>query len=444
MIGFAGLSFGLPWLLLGLLALPAIWWLLRVTPPAPRRVMFPPFRLLLGLSAPQETPARTPLWLLLLRILAAALIIVAFAEPTIGQRGKALGQGPLVLFIDNDWAAAQQWKNRDAALSQALADASSAGRAVAIVSTASAAAPVVSLLAAGEAERAARALVPQSYEPDRLRAARAVAAMRFAARPEIVWLSDDIDRSDAAKVAATLSAVGDLTILGDPSAATPLALTADRNDPTGFAVDIARADEAGERSGTVEALGEHDEGLAAAAFRFAPGASVTTAHITLPLEVRNETRRIAVNGVDSAGTLRLLGTSARRLAVGIVTASNLETQQPLLAGVFYLKRALAPYADVHDGSIAEEIARNDSVLFLADYGALTKDDHDRVANFVANGGVLIRFAGGRMTADVDDLVPVKLRVGGRYLGGALAWSEPRSWPPSPIRARSAASPFRRK
>ena len=30
--------------------LPAIWWLLRVTPPLPRRVVFPPLRLLLGLA----------------------------------------------------------------------------------------------------------------------------------------------------------------------------------------------------------------------------------------------------------------------------------------------------------------------------------------------------------------------------------------------------------
>ena len=74
---FSGLSFGVPWILAGLAILPVVYWLLRVTPPAPRRVVFPPLRLLFGLEAPQETPARTPLWLLLLRLLAAALVIVA-------------------------------------------------------------------------------------------------------------------------------------------------------------------------------------------------------------------------------------------------------------------------------------------------------------------------------------------------------------------------------
>src|SRR5580704_7844574 len=184
---FAGLSFGVPWILAALVALPVIWWLLRVTPPAPRRVVFPPFRLLLGLEAPQETPARTPWWLLLLRLIAAAIIIVAFAEPMIGRATKGVARGPLVLFVDNDWAAAQMWRNRDAAISEALADAANTGRAVAIVPTASVSKPLVSLLDAGEAEREARALQPQAYEPNRQRAADAVAAAHFSGRPEILW-----------------------------------------------------------------------------------------------------------------------------------------------------------------------------------------------------------------------------------------------------------------
>ena len=163
MSAFGGLSFGAPWVLGALVLLPAIWWLLRVTPPAPRRVVFPPFRLLLGLAAPQETPARTPLWLLALRLAVAALVVVALAEPTVGRQATAVGQGPLVLFVDNDWMAAHAWKDRDAAISDALASAARADRAVAIIPTATASAPLVTLLDAGEAERDARALVPQAF-----------------------------------------------------------------------------------------------------------------------------------------------------------------------------------------------------------------------------------------------------------------------------------------
>lgn len=76
------LSFAEPWLLMGLLSLPALWWLLRVMPPRPRRIDFPPTRLLFDIAPKEETPSRTPWWLTLLRLLAAALVILAAAGPT--------------------------------------------------------------------------------------------------------------------------------------------------------------------------------------------------------------------------------------------------------------------------------------------------------------------------------------------------------------------------
>ncbi|MEC7538018.1 MAG: BatA domain-containing protein, partial [Pseudomonadota bacterium] len=50
MFGLGSFGFANPWLLTALLLLPLIWWLLRITPPAPREVLFPAIRLLFGLN----------------------------------------------------------------------------------------------------------------------------------------------------------------------------------------------------------------------------------------------------------------------------------------------------------------------------------------------------------------------------------------------------------
>src|SRR5579863_7901725 len=101
LIGFAS-----PWLLVGLAVLPALWFLLRVTPPAPKRIPFPPLRLLLGLNPREETPARTPLWLILMRMALVALIVLALAHPLLNP-GVGVGQGgPIVIAVDNGWSAA--------------------------------------------------------------------------------------------------------------------------------------------------------------------------------------------------------------------------------------------------------------------------------------------------------------------------------------------------
>ena len=107
--------FAAPWLLLALAGLPVLWWLLRVSPPAPRTEVFPAVRLLVGLPSTEETPARTPWWLLALRLLAAGLVIVGLAQPVLRAGGELAGAGRVLLVVDDGWAAAADWPRRMAA-----------------------------------------------------------------------------------------------------------------------------------------------------------------------------------------------------------------------------------------------------------------------------------------------------------------------------------------
>ena len=128
--------FAAPWVLLALPALPLLWWLLRVTPPAPRSESFPAIRLLMGLHAREETPARTPWWLLLLRMVAATLVILALARPVLDAGSTLAGSGPVLLVVDNGWASAGDWLHRMQAANTVLDRAERAGRQVALLATA--------------------------------------------------------------------------------------------------------------------------------------------------------------------------------------------------------------------------------------------------------------------------------------------------------------------
>ena len=55
MIAGLPLAFAEPLVLFGLLSLPMLWWLLRLIPPHPRRIDFPPTRLLFELAPKEET-----------------------------------------------------------------------------------------------------------------------------------------------------------------------------------------------------------------------------------------------------------------------------------------------------------------------------------------------------------------------------------------------------
>jgi hypothetical protein len=61
MFGWLPIAFSAPLVLAGLAALPVLWLLLRVTPPRPRAIAFPPLPLIKDLVPERETPRRTPL-----------------------------------------------------------------------------------------------------------------------------------------------------------------------------------------------------------------------------------------------------------------------------------------------------------------------------------------------------------------------------------------------
>ena len=423
------ISFGVPWILAGLVVLPAIWFLLHVTPPVPKRVVFPPLRLLLGLRNEEQTPAGTPWWLMLLRLIAAAAVIVALAEPQIGRTLTLTGSGPLILFVDNGWTAAPGWGARAGLVREAVDSAARANRPVAIVTTADR--PDADLLDAGRAARAAQALVPRPWLASRKEALAALQKIHPGTPAEILWLSDGVDDGLAAPTAQSLKRLGSVRLFVSGG---PLAVTGASNSAAGFDIALLRTGSEDVVEGVVAALGEQGQTLGTAPFHFDDGKTKTTAKIAIPLEMRNQTARVEIAGQNSAGAVHLFDRGTPRRAAGLV--SGAAGEEPLLSGAYYLERALAPYADLRQGAISDLLARNVSVLILADVGKIAGADHDKVAKFVEDGGLLIRFAGDHTASGSDDLVPVTLRAGGRTLGSTLSWASPQH-----LAAFPDASPF---
>lgn len=432
---FSGFFFSAPWVLTGLIVLPLVWYLLRVTPPRPKRIVFPPVKLLAGLNGEEQTPAGTPWWLMAIRLTAAACLIIALSGPQIGRaldlRGSA--DRPLLLFVDNGWTAAHNWSAHADLARQAVRLAETQKRPVALIATADRFDS--SLLDAGSALRVAESLRPRPWLTGRDRALQAVAAMKLK-NAEVLWLSDGIDDGQATRTAAALKKNGTLSVYRDRPADAPLAVTDVANGSDGFTVTLLRAGVTGSRQGRLGAYGAEGELLGDAAFVFADGQNRIEVRMNMPAQMRGKTERVAVEGERSAAGVYLFDRGSPKRSVGIVTTAGASDSEPLLSGPYYLKKALRPYADLVEGSVETVLTRRVSVLILADIGKLTGSERDSVAKFVENGGLLLRFASDRLTEGCDDLTPVPLRSGGRSLGGTLTWAAPQHLAPFP-----AISPF---
>ena len=429
MLALGSLAFVSPWLLVALAGLPIIWWLLRVTPPAPRRIPFPAIRLLLGLVPREETPARTPIWLILLRMALAALVILAVAHPLLNPQARLASSGPIILVVDDGWAAARDWPARQSALIDLLGEADREDRQVVLVTTAPTASdePSAALtpMRAADARAAIESLQPKPWLVNRRAALVRLEELSLPNANSAIWLSDGIAAGGGEEEFATyLVKQGSLRYLAAPSAEAPLMLAAGDANAQDVAVVLRSLPTSAPRLYQVRASGEDGRLLARQRATIEPGAKAADVRLALPSELRNRISRIEIEGDQSASSVLLIDERWRRRPVGIVAAANTKAQ-PLLGQNYYIERALGPFSEIRRGSAADLLKRELAVLIFSDTGPDSPAEEAAIGKWIEGGGLLLRFAGPHLAEQGDHLLPVRLRHGGgRTIGGALSWERP--------------------
>ena len=448
MLSVGSISFLAPWILAGLAALPVLWWLLRAIPPSPKLQLFAGVRLLLGLEDREKQTDKTPWWLLLLRCLAIAAALIGFAQPVVNPSERlGAGSGTLLVLMDQGWASAPDWDDRIAMAQAVLAEADEAGRDVILWPLAETESPPITT-ASGALVRL-QSLLPSPWEPDHTIIAETIEAADWDIS-EAIWFSDGLAREGTEDLLGMLASSSPLRVVQPQQTAHALApprfangqLVAEvigASDPSGAQViAYAEAEGGGERRIAVadaEPVESGDPKRAEARF-------------DLPTELAATVTRIVLADRASAGGAAFSDSAIRHVSVGLVAADQGHEIATLTSALHYLEKALAPWAEPRKNEINDAVAAAPAAIILADHGDLPSGHREALTEWVEGGGLLIRFAGPRLasaigaqgfgTAQADDpLLPVRLRRGGRVLGGALAWSTPRALGPF-----SSESPFK--
>lgn len=438
----SALTFATPLALAGLLLLPVIWWLLRFTPPRPETVRFPAIRLLLGLRNREEQPDKTPWWLLLLRLALAALVIIGVSQPLYAPgRIGAVTKTPVLLVVDDSWAAAKDWNQRREVMAEILDNAAAAGAPVTLATTTPELRPqALEPKAAAELKPRAAAIAPRAFDPDRLGLLqRLETAFGKQDALRVIWLADGIDDGKAKDFAAGLQklANGRATVeaILPSGSQLPLALATPGFEGGQIRVTVLRPPGGAAQTVPVVATAGNGRSFGEVTVSIAAGATSASGAIELPVELRNEVGRIAIKDERNAAAVFLMDDRWRRKTVGLMSGTTAEMSEPLLAPLYYVSRALDPYAQVSQpdstAALKNLLDQGLSMLVLADIGVLPGEQQEMIARWVENGGVLLRFAGPRFAGAQDSLVPVTLREGDRSLGSALSWETPQPMQPFP-------------
>ncbi|PIB26077.1 LytTR family transcriptional regulator [Amylibacter kogurei] len=440
---FGAIAFLSPWLLIAGLALPILIWLLRAIPPAPIRQRFPGITLLLGLRDKDTTPDRTPWWLLLLRALAIGAAILAFAEPVLNPSDRVAGRGPLLIGMDASWASAQSWNLRKEKLENLLNEAEQDNRPVMVVKWTDT--PTSDFengfSAASNWTDRLQSFHPNAWEPEY---AQWMDAIPNLDANQIIWFSDGLERENRAAFLDQLADLADVSIVQSETnvlALSPITVQDGALNTTitrihTDAIDDVRLSAIGpDPTGITRKLGSVD-------VTFDAGNAQSTGVVELPIELRNRVTQVSIDDVNSAGSVVLGDDSLRRRKVALFGNDRASEASALLSELHYLRNALQPTTEVIETELSEALVVNPEVIVFADIGELNELETQEIQTWIEQGGTLLRFAGPNLISsgigqsENHPLLPVRLRSGGRSVGGAMSWGEPRK-----LQEFSKESPF---
>lgn len=422
-----------PYLLLFLLVLPALWWLVRAIPPQPRQQRFPSLILLRTLSPVRQDAARTPLWLLLLRIAALALLVLAFSRPLYIPRQNTQTPQKLILILDNDWSAIPHWEERKQnALALGEATLRSGGHVTLLLNTPDSDGHMPRPFR--PADRTAlhqflTGLSPHPWPADRQALARQIQELT----PElhdttIIALSDGIAQT------------------GDDALRTALHAAQNTDDIRWPRCDLIRLSIRQSRQLTAQAETLPDcpkQTLRLLDMRLEKDGHFTTqTNSTLPTGIwqalpdLNYADAFSLPSVPGPAGMVLLPGKAEQHRVGLLRTSGDDT--PLTGSNFYLTRAIQAITPYQEGSLDSLLPRHPDIIIATD-GTLSDTSLRDMLGWVRKGGILIRFAGPDlahqsqqgMKEDEAALLPVPLLSGMRQLGGPMSWGNPQKLAPFP-------------
>ncbi len=447
--GRAGMTLGVlgfvtPWLLVGLVALPLLWLILRAIPPAPVRRLFPGVVLLLGLQDQDSVTDRTPWWLLLLRMLLVAAAIIGLAGPVLNPNPaeEADAQGQLLLVFDGSWAGGSDWTQRLAHAQSVLDTASRTGRKVALLRL-STPEPVVFQSAATLRSRlSAMGPMPWLLTPQMVENARS----HLPAPPyQTQWYSDGVDYPGKPDLITDLQSAGDLRVFETDLPRYGMLPVEMRDGVLHLSARRTRTVQDAQISAVLQGrdpVGNRAQ-LARVPLNFSVGQATAKAEIILPAELQTRMTHAELEIGRSAGSVALADDGLRRREVALVLDRDGHEGLELLSPLHYLRQALSPNTDLIEGAVGDLLPANPDVVVMADTAKIASADQAELLKWVGKGGMLIRFAGPRLAAsDVsrtseDPLLPVRLRAGGRMIGGAMSWGAPKALAPF-----AQDSPFR--
>ncbi|MGE4313219.1 MAG: DUF4159 domain-containing protein [Pseudobdellovibrionaceae bacterium] len=426
------LSFANPWFLAAFLILPVLYFLLRVLPPPPKHVRLATAHFLSNLTTPSRTSSKTPWWILLLRLLILALVILAFAGPYRQGSLRSLDETPLLLIIDNSWGASKNWS--DIAQKADSVIQSAAAQNIALIVALTTPLPgktTVEVRGPSEPNTLKAFIDATGPQPVPAEFARLYQKLKDSDFKHSIMISSGIGGAGASGLLGMLADKGPLDIITPSDTRMPLMLQSTENDDAGFSLTktksiLALSALPLQQSAAKTMLGYNNKGEVIFQLPFTFGANSLSQDVslnTIEPALLDQLATLRIADETTAGATYLSGKQSGDAHVGIALSGQDKDGRDLTSAATYPAKALEPYADVTTAPLSDLIknATHYNLLILPDIATAPPGELEALSKWIKSGGTLLRFGGSVMSRNNTLPAPVPLQSGERALGGSISW-----------------------
>lgn len=420
------IQFASPFILLALLILPLIWLLLRAVPPTPLQRSFAAVTLLLGLKDKDQISERTPWWLLLMRILALGAIISGLAKPELRYADSNFLNDRLLIVLDGGFAHEKFAEDHRTQIKGLLSSAETDQKLIAVLDLANHGA--FDWQSADFHRERLASWTPSAWVPNFKDGLAYVVSNTTAF--DTIWFVDGLHYDDA-RLALLDEFLGRGTVeIRAPSGDVGVLKSVARDGENLVAqTDFSTART---RMPNVVFRGLTPNGARVEFARVPVSAETQSASVALPAELSARLTDVVIENENHAGAIVHVSDDLARPRVGLFSTDRSEEVAELLQPLHYLRTALRQNAEIVEQPLDEILLSKPDAVFMTDVTRLPNEAE--LVSWVTGGGTLVQFAGpttamNAMDLSGSELMPVRLRQGGRQLGGAMTWETPKQLSP---------------
>jgi len=403
-VSLAKISLQSPEYLWALLAVPMLWWLLRLIPPDAVRRRFPSLRLLQNLPRLRPQTAFTPFWLLILRGIIMLLFVFAFAAPiwSDGDMDLPPPDQPIILLFDNCWAAVPNFQAMEEKALSILDPLPPEQNIAVLVACPTGADPLISqgVVPVPRARALIRHIKPSDEIADWPRILRALQTLELAPIANITLISSGLMyHDDLARLLQELAAYDQASIALPPEIHLPVILSA-TTDGQQVHAEVLRFTDIGTSLYDIIARDKNGYTLALDKIQIPDGARSQSLTLSIPPEALRE---ILTLGIPGMGMLAQLFWQAPEIPTRIGLVAN-DIVNSFTNPNRYINAALADKTQlVIDGWPA--LLGQDLSVIISAVPELPPEHLNAIAEWLQQGGRLIRFAGSYLPLNADRLLP---------------------------------------